>query len=334
MQRALELAALGRGQVSPNPMVGCVIVHNGQIIGEGWHQRYGEAHAEVNALNRVEDQSLLTEATVYVTLEPCAHYGRTPPCADLLAKHHVKRVVVGAVDSNPLVGGKGIEKLKKAGIEVEAGVLEDSCRALNVRFFAAMEKQRPYIILKWAQTTDGFVARSNYDSKWISNEQSRQMVHQWRADEDAILVGPNTAKYDNPRLNVRGVEGKDPTRILIDRNLSVAHDLNLFDGSQSTLIYNLKKSEKGQMLEFIQLHKKQFLNDLLTDLHQRKIQSLIVEGGSGILKAFIEAGLWDEARIFTSKTEFGEGIAAPKVIGEEIDRQDINGDDLRFLIKK
>ena len=334
MQRALELAALGRGQVSPNPMVGCVIVHHGQIIGEGWHQRYGEAHAEVNALNRVEDQSLLTEATVYVTLEPCAHYGRTPPCADLLAKHHVKRVVVGAVDSNPLVGGKGIEKLKKAGIEVEAGVLEDSCRALNVRFFAAMEKQRPYIILKWAQTTDGFVARSNYDSKWISNEQSRQMVHQWRADEDAILVGPNTAKYDNPRLNVRGVEGKDPTRILIDRNLSVAHDLNLFDGSQSTLIYNLKKSEKGQMLEFIQLHKKQFLNDLLTDLHQRKIQSLIVEGGSGILKAFIEAGLWDEARIFTSKTEFGEGIAAPKVIGEEIDRQDINGDDLRFLIKK
>lgn len=334
MQRALELAALGRGQVSPNPMVGCVIVHHGQIIGEGWHQRYGEAHAEVNALNRVEDQSLLTEATVYVTLEPCAHYGRTPPCADLLAKHHVKRVVVGAVDSNPLVGGRGIEKLKKAGIEVEAGVLEDSCRALNVRFFAAMEKQRPYIILKWAQTTDGFVARSNYDSKWISNEQSRQMVHQWRADEDAILVGPNTAKYDNPRLNVRGVEGKDPTRILIDRNLSVAHDLNLFDGSQSTLIYNLKKSEKGQMLEFIQLHKKQFLNDLLTDLHQRKIQSLIVEGGSGILKAFIEAGLWDEARIFTSKTEFGEGIAAPKVIGEEIDRQDINGDDLRFLIKK
>lgn len=334
MQRALELAALGRGQVSPNPMVGCVIVHNGQIIGEGWHQRYGEAHAEVNALNRVEDQSLLTEATVFVTLEPCAHYGRTPPCADLLAKHHVRRVVVGAVDSNPLVGGKGIEKLKKAGIEVESGVLEDSCRALNVRFFAAMEKQRPYIILKWAQTTDGFVARSNYDSKWISNEQSRQMVHQWRADEDAILVGPNTAKYDNPRLNVRGVEGKDPTRILIDRNLSVAHDLNLFDGSQSTLIYNLKRSEKGQMLEFIQLHKKQFLNDLLTDLHQRKIQSLIVEGGSGILKAFIEAGLWDEARIFTSKTEFGEGIAAPKVIGEEIDRQDINGDDLRFLIKK
>lgn len=313
MQRALELASLGRGSVSPNPMVGCVIVHEGSIIGEGWHQQYGEAHAEVNAIQSVNDRSLLSESTVYVTLEPCAHYGKTPPCADLLVKHKVRKVVIGAVDSNPLVGGKGIEKLQKAGIEVVKGVLEKECRTQNVRFFTSIEKDRPYIILKWAQTADGFIARKNFDSKWISNSTSRQLVHQWRAHEDAILVGPNTAIHDNPRLNVRGIEGKNPIRVLIDRHLSVSGELNLFDQSQMTLVYNLTKSEEQEHLEFIKLPSDDFLDALLKDLHQRKIQSVIIEGGYGILSAFIERGFWDEARVFKAEVEFGDGVSAPKI---------------------
>jgi len=331
MQRALELAALGRGRVSPNPMVGCVIVYEGQIIGEGWHQQYGQAHAEVNAVNAVKDPSLLSESTVYVTLEPCAHYGQTPPCADMLVRHQVKKVVIGAVDSNPLVGGKGIEKLKKAGIEVISGILEGRCRDQNVRFFTSIEEKRPYIILKWAQTADGFVARSNYDSKWISNTQSRQLVHQWRAEEDAILVGTNTAKYDDPRLNVRGVEGTDPVRVVIDRQLKLDRALTLFDQSQPTIVYNLRQDEEHTNLDFVQLEEAYFLERLLADLHQRKIQSVIIEGGAGILNAFIQSGLWDEARVFTSKTEFGEGIEAPSIQGDVKERLDIEGDELVIM---
>ena len=334
MRRALELAEQGRGYVSPNPMVGCVIVHDGRIIGEGWHEQYGQPHAEVNAVNAVENKALLKMATVYVTLEPCAHYGQTPPCADLLVKHQVKQVIIGAIDSNPLVGGKGIARLEKAGILVKTGILEEACRNLNVRFFSSIEQERPYIILKWAQTADGFVARTNYDSKWISNEQSRQLVHQWRAEEDAILVGPNTAKYDNPRLNVRGIEGRDPIRVLIDRHLSAEQGLNFFDGSQQSLIYNTKKSEQSEKLEFIKLSSSGFLQSVLADLNKRKIQSLIVEGGSGILKAFIDAGLWDEARIFTSQTRFGEGIAAPHLLGKVISQVKLDGDRLDVIEKE
>ena len=200
MQRALELARLGLGNVSPNPMVGCVIVKDGKIIGEGHHEQYGGPHAEVNAVQAVKDQSLLPQSTAYVTLEPCSHFGKTPPCADLLVRHQVKRVVICNEDPNPLVAGQGIERLRNAGIEVEIGLLREEGRVLNRRFFTAFEKKRPYVILKWAQTTDGFVARENYDSKWISNTYSRQLVHKWRAEEDAILVGTNTARYDNPSL--------------------------------------------------------------------------------------------------------------------------------------
>lgn len=332
MQRALELAALGRGSVSPNPMVGCVIVCNGQIIGEGWHQKYGQAHAEVNAVNAVEHKELLKEATVYVTLEPCSHHGKTPPCADLLVSHQVKKVVIGAFDSNPLVGGKGIERLRKAGIEVETNVLEAESRALNARFFTVIEKQRPYVILKWAQTADGFVARENYDSKWISNANSRQMVHQWRAEEDAILVGPNTAKYDNPRLNVRGVEGQNPTRVLMDRNLHVSNELNLFDGTQPTLVYNTIKDASQHKVDWVQLSAENFIANMLNDLHHRKIQSIIIEGGAGILNAFIKAGLWDEARVFTAKTTFGAGIAAPVIEASKTQVLDIAGDSLVYFV--
>jgi diaminohydroxyphosphoribosylaminopyrimidine deaminase / 5-amino-6-(5-phosphoribosylamino)uracil reductase len=312
MRRALELAEWGRGYVSPNPMVGCVIVHEDMIIGEGWHKEYGGPHAEVHAVNSVENQALLSESTVYVTLEPCAHWGKTPPCANLLVEKKVKKVIIAAVDSNPLVGGKGIEILKNAGIEIETRILEKEARWQNRRFFTQIEKQRPYVILKWAQTQDGFVARENFDSKWISNSQSRQLVHKWRAEEDAILVGKNTAAYDNPRLDVRDWVGKNPVRIVLDSKLELSHELNLFDQSIPTLIFNTVKSGTKDNLEWI--HLPQITPEaILEELHSRKIQSLIVEGGSQVLRQFIESGLWDEARVFTASAQFERGISAPKL---------------------
>ena len=310
MRRALELAEWGRGYVSPNPMVGCVIVHEDRIIGEGWHREFGGPHAEVHAVNSVENQALLSESTVYVTLEPCAHWGKTPPCANLLVEKKVKKVIIAAVDSNPLVGGKGIEILKNAGIAVETGVLEEESRWQNRRFFTQIEKQRPYVILKWAQTQDGFVARENFDSKWISNSQSRQLVHKWRAEEDAILVGKNTAAYDNPRLDVRDWVGKNPIRVVLDSHLGLPKNLNLFDQSIPTLIFNTVKSESIENLEWIRLSE---INPevILKELHSRKIQSLIVEGGSQVLRQFIESGLWDEARVFTASAQFERGISSP-----------------------
>lgn len=310
MVRALQLAEKGRGYVSPNPMVGCVIVHEGNIIGEGWHREFGGPHAEVHAVHSVDNQSLLSESTVYVTLEPCAHWGKTPPCANLLVDKKVKKVVIAATDSNPLVGGKGIEILKNAGVEVETGVLEKEARWQNRRFFTQIEKQRPYVILKWAQTQDGFVARENFDSKWISNPQSRQLVHKWRAEEDAILVGKNTAAYDNPRLDVRDWVGKNPVRVVLDSKLELSKSLNLFDQSIPTLVFNTVKPKSEENLEWI--HLPQITpKAILQELHSRKIQSLIVEGGSQVLRQFIESGLWDEARVFTASAQFERGISSP-----------------------
>jgi len=311
MQRAIDLAQNGRGHVSPNPMVGCVIVHNDKIIGEGWHKVYGEAHAEVNAINDVKDQALLAESTCYVNLEPCSHYGKTPPCADLLINKNIKKVVIGCQDTNPQVGGKGIKKLREAGIEVTVSFLEKECRKLNVRFFTSIEKNRPFIILKWAQTKDGFVARQNFDSKWISNAESRTLVHQWRAEEDAILVGFNTAIYDNPFLNVRDWKGKNPLRIVIDKLLALDDALNLFDHSIKTIVYNTVKNLKEENLEFVKLEEEKFLETLLNDLNKRGIQSLIVEGGASVLNSFISNQLWDEARVFVGSESFGKGIKAP-----------------------
>lgn len=328
MKRALELAELGRGQVSPNPMVGCVIVHEGEVIGEGYHEKYGEAHAEVNAINAVSDQDLLTSSTVYVTLEPCSHHGKTPPCADLLVAKKVGRVVIGAVDTNPLVGGKGIERIKAAGIDVSHGLLSDESRNLNKRFFSFFENKRPYIILKWAQTTDGFIAREDFDSKWISGETSRNLVHQWRAEEDAIMVGTRTAQYDNPRLNVRNWQGADPVRVIIDKNLSLPSDLNLFDGSQKTLVYNGKKADSHKNLEFIKVETDAYPKFIFQDLYDKKVQSIIIEGGSTLLLSLIEEGLWDEARVFTSQVEFGKGIAAPEVKGAKIESLKVEEDTL------
>ncbi len=333
IQRTFELAQLGTGQVSPNPKVGSVIVHNGKIIGEGWHRKYGEAHAEVNAINSVKDQSLLKESTVYVNLEPCSHFGKTPPCADLLIRHQVKKVVICNVDPNPLVGGKGITKLSDAGIEVISGVLESRGKELNKRFFTSIEKQRPYIILKWAQTADGFVARNNYDSKWISNEFSRQLVHRWRSEEDAVLVGKKTAEHDNPKLNVRDWTGRDPVRIVIDRSLQLNSSLHLFDQKQKTICYNLVKEDERENLLFVKLNKEAFLKELLQDLHSQKIQSVIIEGGAHTLQTFIREDLWDEARVFESPLTFNSGIKAPELKAELIKQENISTDVLKTYIR-
>lgn len=314
MRRAIELAELGRGSVSPNPMVGSVIVYNELIIGEGYHEKYGQAHAEVNAIASVKDKLLLKEATLYVSLEPCAHYGKTPPCADLIVKHQLKEVIIAAIDSNPLVEKKGIQKLQQAGIAVTTGVLEQEVRKQNVRFFTQMEKKRPYIILKWAQTKDGFVARTNFDSKWISNSLSRQQVHRWRTEEDAILVGTNTARYDNPRLNARDWYGKDPLRLVIDRELKLDESLHLFDGLQDTIIYNNKLNKKDSRTEWVKINVPIHAKEIVEDLQTRNIQSLIVEGGAAVLGDFIAHDLWDEARVFTGNAKFGLGIPAPRLL--------------------
>jgi diaminohydroxyphosphoribosylaminopyrimidine deaminase / 5-amino-6-(5-phosphoribosylamino)uracil reductase len=341
MQRTLELALLGMGHVSPNPRVGCVIVYDGKIIGEGWHQKYGEAHAEVNAINSVQDKSLLKESTIYVNLEPCSHFGKTPPCADLLIQHQVKKVVIANVDTNPLVGGEGIKKLRTAGIKVEvclasspvSGTMFSKGRELNKRFFTFVEKQRPYIILKWAQTADGFVAQSNYESKWISNEYARQLVHRWRSEEDAVLVGTRTAAHDNPTLTVRDWTGRNPMRIVMDRFLRLSEKLNLFDRTQRTICYNVLKHEEHRNLSLIRLDEKDFIPQLVADLYKQKIQSVIIEGGAQTLQLFMEAGLWDEARVFTSTRSFGEGISAPIIQGNLQSEQDVFGDQLRWILK-
>lgn len=326
MRRVLDLAVLGRGNVSPNPMVGCVIVHNHKIIGEGYHQRYGEAHAEVNAINSVIDKSLLPESTVYVNLEPCSHYGKTPPCADFLIKHKVKKVIVANTDVNPLVSGKGIQKLRNAGIEVEVGLLEDEGLNLNKRFFTSITKQRPYIILKWAETADGFIAPETTENQWISNEYSRMLVHKWRTEEDAIMVATNTALLDNPQLTVRDWTGKNPLRIVIDKQLRLPQNLHLFDQKHYTICYNTIKSEAKENLEFVKLKPDSFLHHLLQDLYFRKVQSVIIEGGAKLLHSCLEAQLWDEIRLFHSSKMFGKGLNAPKPQGTVFYKEDIMGD--------
>lgn len=338
MRRCLELAALGAGHVSPNPMVGAVIVHNDEVIGEGYHRKYGEAHAEVNAINNVIEKfenadALLSESTLYVSLEPCAHYGKTPPCADLIIKHNISCVVVGCRDPFPQVDGKGIEKLQASGIEVLVGVLEDECREINKRFFTRIQQQRPFVILKWAQTLDGFFAPANDSQFWITGPEAKRLVHKWRAEEDAILVGKNTAKIDNPRLNVRLWGGTSPKRIVIDRKLELSNSLNLFDNSVETLVFNEIKTDLVDNIKYIALEDFNYFvpQYIVFQLYLQDIQSVIIEGGAATLKAFIDAGLWDEARIFTGKVTLGAGIQSPVVKGVIKEILAIGSDQLTIL---
>ncbi len=311
MQRAIDIASLGHGRVSPNPMVGCVIVHKGKIIGEGWHQSFGKEHAEAIALQNVKDKSLLPEATMYVTLEPCAHHGKTPPCVVRILDEKVGKVVIAVKDINPLVAGKGINYLEKAGLKTEVGCLSKEAERLNSRFFTFYNKKRPYIILKWAETEDGFIARLNNDSKWISNQYARKLVHKWRSEEDSIMVGTDTAQNDDPSLTTRDWPGENPVRIVVDRNLRLPLTLNLFNGEVQTLCYNLIKDEIMPGIEFVRLEKTGFLRSLMHDLHKRQVQSIIVEGGAITLNLLLKEGLWDEARIFKGTMKFNEGIEAP-----------------------
>ncbi|MCH7409573.1 bifunctional diaminohydroxyphosphoribosylaminopyrimidine deaminase/5-amino-6-(5-phosphoribosylamino)uracil reductase RibD [Belliella sp. DSM 111904] len=334
MRRAMDLAQLGMGSVSPNPMVGCVIVCEDQIIAEGYHEYYGGPHAEPNAIAKVDDPELLNKSTVYVTLEPCAHFGKTPPCANLLVDKGVKKVVIGAVDTNPLVGGKGIAIMRNAGIEVIHGILEADVHQQNRRFFTFMEQNRPYITLKWAQSIDGFVARENFDSKWISNQYSRQLVHRWRTEEDAIMVGTNTARYDNPKLNVRDWDGKNPIRIVVDRMLQLDRSLALFDQQQPTICFNIVEEAVFENLEYVKLDPDFQIADIFKVLYERKIQSVLIEGGTFLLNKIIEAELWDEARVFTGQVHFNKGIPAPRIIGVRKDRLDVMGDALELWMRK
>ena len=311
MRRALELAALGRGQVAPNPMVGCVIVKDNRIIGEGWHQKYGDSHAEINALKEISNKELLENAELYVTLEPCSHEGKTPSCAKEICKYPIKKVYICNFDSNPLVSGKGIELLKNAGIEVETGLLEEEGRELNAPFFTFHEKKRPYVVLKWAQTADRFIAPESGQPQWISNAFSRKIVHKWRADYMGIMVGSSTAEHDNPKLNTRDWKGNNPIRIIVDRKLSLGKELTIYTDSEPTITYNLLEDYSEGNKIWIKVQQANIMHNIMTDLYERNVQSVMVEGGATIQNRLISDNLWDECCIFQSKQMFGTGIKAP-----------------------
>lgn len=325
MRRALQLASLGIEKARPNPMVGCVIVENDEIIGEGWHQEYGKAHAEVNAVNSVlpEHRGRLKKATFYVTLEPCSHFGKTPPCANLLVSLSPRRVVVCQEDPFPLVDGKGLALLKQAGIEVNVGLLAQEGEWLNRRFFTNVRKKRPYIVLKWAQTANGFFARLDRQPFWISDEYSRRVVHRWRTEEHAILIGTQTALSDNPSLTVRHWKGQHPIRLLIDKQLKVSPQANVYDNTTPTICFNLLKEEKIGTTRYVKLAEENFLPSLLDFLHQEKIQSVLVEGGAKLLSSLIESNLWDEARIIIAPVTLENGVAAPLLANASLMQEEI-----------
>ncbi len=339
MQRCLLLAAMGAGNVAPNPMVGAVLVYNGRVIGEGYHQHYGQAHAEVNCLNSVAagDADLIFKSTLYVSLEPCAHFGKTPPCADLIINHKIPQVVIGCRDSFAEVDGKGIEKLKTAGVDLTVGILEKECRELNKRFFTFHEKQRPYIILKWAQSSDGKIAGRGSERILISNEITNRLVHKWRSEAAAILVGTNTALLDDPALTTRLWPGKNPLRLVIDNDLKLPSHLKLFDRSVRTIVFNnIKQEDTGNLSYYKVDPEDNTLPQVVAALHKMQVQSVIVEGGAQLLQSFIDIGLWDEARVITNTTlTIQDGLAAPGLKNfTEQDHQKTGNDTISFFRNK
>lgn len=321
MQRALELAAKGLGNVAPNPMVGCVIVHNDKIIAEGWHRKFGEAHAEVNAINAVQNKALLRESTLFVTLEPCSHFGKTPPCANRIIEEGIPKVVIASVDPNPLVSGKGILSLKEAGIEVISGLLDDEARFLNRRFFTAQTQKRPYVICKWAESADGFIdperTEGQKGSIAISGHESQQLSHMWRTQEQAILVGKKTALIDNPSLTARLWPGQNPVRVVIDPSLEISRQAALYDNSVRTIIFNRLETRSIFSTQLVQLDfSVDIIPAILQYLHYEGIHSIIIEGGCDTIQRFIRAGMVDEIRRIVAETvRLNAGVKAPEFEG-------------------
>jgi diaminohydroxyphosphoribosylaminopyrimidine deaminase / 5-amino-6-(5-phosphoribosylamino)uracil reductase len=313
MRRCLDLALLGLGRTAPNPMVGAVIVHDGRIIGEGYHAAYGNAHAEVEAVRSVaaEDKNKLREATLYVNLEPCSHHGKTPPCVDLILQHEIQTVVVGAGDPNPLVNGKGLQRLRDAGVSVTIDVLREDCIALNKRFYMFYQSQRPYVVLKWAQSQDGFVAPALAQRVQLSNDLSRVFVHKWRSEEAAILVGFNTALVDDPELTTRYWPGKDPLRLVFDLKLKLPKTLKLFNGDVETWVLNHSEEKVESNVRYKKVSFIDTVSDTMDLLFQTGHNSLLVEGGTRTLESFIHQGVWDEARVFTAPMLLKKGLRAP-----------------------
>ncbi len=335
LKKCLDLARKSFPKNTPNPMVGSVIVYQDEIIGKGYHEKYGSHHAEVNAINNVKDKSLLSQSTIYVNLEPCSHFGKTPPCSDLIIKHKISKVVIGCVDTSSKVAGKGIQRMRNAGIEVITGVLNEESRRLNKRFFTVQEKKRPYIILKWAESRDGFIAPLDQkEPLWMTSEESKKLVHKWRSEEDSILIGRITAEKDNPSLTVREVNGKNPTRIVIDKNLKLSEHLNLFNSESDTIIFNEIKSHKKSKKNYIKINFNKLINNILIVLYKQNIQSLIVEGGTKTLQSFIDKNLWDEARVFHTNSELLKGVRSPNIEGEIISSKEIDTDLLEIIIPK
>lgn len=323
IKRCIHIAKNGLGNTAPNPMVGCVIVHNNTIIAEGFTSPFGGNHAEVNAINSVNDKAILKAATLYVTLEPCSHFGKTPPCSDLIIKHQIPNVVIGCIDDNPKVAGKGISKLKASGCNVTVGILEDECKAHHKRFFTFHNKKRPYIILKWAETQDGFIApatKENNKPVWITNTFSRQLVHKWRAEEQAILVGTNTVIEDNPSLTVRDWTGNNPIRVVIDKDEKLNKAYSVFNLEAETLKITPKTINFN----------KPVAHEICSYLHNNNINSVIIEGGAQTLQTFINENLWDEARVFSGNAIFKTGIKAPLFNGQLVSEQSILKDTLKI----
>jgi len=337
MMRCLQLAQLGAGNVAPNPMVGAVLVYENKIIGEGYHQQYGDPHAEVNCINSVKEENrlLIAQSVLYVSLEPCSHFGKTPPCSDLIIRNKIPKVIIGCQDIYKEVSGKGILKLQNAGVEVITGILEKECMELNKRFFTFHQKRRPYIILKWAESFNRKIG-SAYKRILISNEYSNRIVHKWRSEESAILIGANTALQDDPLLTVRLWQGKNPVRIIIDKDLRVPRLLNIFNADSKTIIFNLVKNSTEENLIYIKVRKENFLSDLMNSLFEMNILSVIIEGGAKTLQSFIDDGLWDEARVTTNEEIIIEnGISSPEMKNFIFQKQErYSSDIITYYYKK
>lgn len=330
MSRCLQLAKLGAGKVAPNPMVGAVLVYGNSIIGEGYHKKFGEAHAEVNCLNSVKEsnKASIEKSTMYVSLEPCSHYGKTPPCSDLIIQKKIKKVVIGCNDIFEKVNGAGIERLRNAGVEVVTGILEKESKELNKRFFTFHQKKRPYIILKWAQSANGKIGSANRRI-FISNEYTNRLVHKWRSEEAAILVGRNTVLDDDPSLTTRFWKGNNPVRVIIDPGLKLPSSRKVFNSEAKTIVYNFSRTGTEGNVQFIGLQKENFLQHLLLSLYQNDLQSVLVEGGAKTLQSLIDTGLWDEARVITNREMIIEkGIQAPEMKNFELLKQEQISSDL------